>query len=468
MNIFRKSIFIAASPNNQFDDTLQALKMVVRPKKWFENSTNKKFTQQLSEKTGIKNIQLVDSGRSALYSILKSQGIGIGDEVILPSFTCVVVANAVNWTGAKPIYLDTSKKDFNADYSSLKEKITAKTKAVIVQHTFGKMVDVNKVRQSVESNYSLPRLEKENSKLDPNRQSRPIIIEDFAHSLDLNMDLKGDFGFTTFGIEKVLSTVRGGAIFSSSDKKHKSVEEFVKTLPEIPKSRVFISLINPIFWWIAIPLHSLGIGRFTAGAFIRGIWRKLGFLGIMVEPQENRGKKPSWFPAKMAGALSYLGLKQIQKLEYYNRHRAKIAHIYDLYLGELTDGKIYEEFAKGENKSESGSQFARDKQDLKITSSKERVFLRYPILLKNKSDWHKVWNRARELRVTLGNWFAKPLYGSTVGEDTYKELCYVPASTPETLKKANLVLNLPTGVNISEKRAKELAIEIKKALANYD
>ncbi|MCA9386854.1 DegT/DnrJ/EryC1/StrS family aminotransferase, partial [Candidatus Dojkabacteria bacterium] len=183
--------------------------------------------------------------------------------------------------------------------------------------------------------------------------------------------------------------------------------------------------------------HSVGVGRFTIGAFIRSVWRKLGFLGIMVEEEENKAKKPDWFPAKMAPALSRLGIVQLKKLDDYNTHRLLISKIYHLYLKELSDSEVLDE---------------------------NRVYLRYPILLKNKEQFVKVWNLSRQLRVTLGNWFEKPLYGSTVDDATYQVLCYVPSLTPETLNKSGLTLNLPTSVNMSKERARELAEEIKKAI----
>lgn len=421
---FRKAIFTAASPNTTFDDALLAKLTLFSPWKWKDPKYNNKFETELRYYLKVDFVKLVDSGRSALYSILKSIGVDQNSEVIGPSFTCVVVANAISWTGAKPIYLDTKQKDFNADYSLITNYITDKTRAIVVQHTFGKKVDVEAIK------IKLKEIEREDI----------FIIEDFAHILKRNIELQGDFGFTTFGIEKVISSVRGGAIFTNSKNEFLEIEKFVDSLPELPVSRVIISLMNPVFWAVAIPLHSAGFGRFTIGAFIRGIWRKLGFLGIMVEEKENRGLKPNWFPAKMSPALSILGSKQLSKLDKFNIHRQKITAIYHKHLSQISD----EEGGLDSN----------------------RIYLRYPILLPNQQIWNSVWDKSRELRVTLGNWFAKPLYGSTVSDDTYKTLCYVPAETPTTIQKAGLVLNLPTSVNISVERAEELASEIVNILSN--
>lgn len=420
---FRKSIFTAASPNTQKDDVKRAVKMLLMPWKWYNEKYNTEFAKELKKYLSIEHVELVDSGRSALYTILKSLGIGPGDEVILPSFTCVVVANAIKWSGASPVYLDTSTSDFNANYEEIKHKITARTRAIIVQHTFGKMVDVDRIFKL------LTVIDKKDT----------FVIEDFAHTLQRHMNIKGDVGFATFGIEKVISSVRGGAIFTNNKKINEAVRKTINEYKRFPDEKIFICLLNPIFWWFAIPLHSLGIGRFSVGALIRTIWRKLGFLGIMVEEKENRAEQPKWFPSKMAPALSYLGINQLGKLGYFNKHRRNIAKIYHEHLAQISDYK-------------------------QIDFDEQRVYLRYPLLLETKAQKDMVWDLARSLRVTIGNWFAVPLYGSTVGSDTYEKLSYVPEHTPTTLKKCSLVLNLPTSVNIDMKRAKELAVEIERVL----
>ncbi len=421
MSIFRKSIFTAASPNTQFDDVKVALGTLLNPMSWRNEDYSSKFKFDLQSYLGIDYLYLIDSGRSALQIAIESIGIKSDDEVIVPSFTCVVVANAVSFAGAKPVYLDTSKEDFNADYSNLKEVITKRTRIIVVQHTFGKKVEVEDIR----------------SQLNEINRNDILIFEDFAHIIKKDLNLKGDIGFTTFGIEKVMSTVRGGAVFTNNETLSNSLFEKIEKLPEFPTKQTIKSLLNPIFWYIAIPLHSVGVGRFTIGALIRSIWRKLGFLGIMVEERENKSEKPDWFPAKMSPALSRLGLVQLRKLEKYNSHRQAISIIYHLHLAPYSDNET-------------------------ITDS--RVYLRYPILVPDEEKFKKVWDFSRDVRVTLGNWFASPLYGSSVNLKTYEKLCYVPKLTPTTETKTGLTMNLPTSINMNQERARELATGIKKIL----
>ncbi len=79
-----------------------------------------------------------------LYEILKAFEIGDGDEVLVQAFTCVAVPNSVRWTSAKPVYVDIDNT-YNIDPSDDAQKITPKTKAIIVQHTFGTPADMDAI-----------------------------------------------------------------------------------------------------------------------------------------------------------------------------------------------------------------------------------------------------------------------------------------------------------------------------------
>ncbi len=103
-------------------------------------------------------------GRVALYGILKALGIGPGDDVVVPGFTCMVVPQAVRFAGARPIYIDICEETFNLDVNQLRSVLTPNTKAIIVQHTFGLAADVEAIKS-----IAVPRGIK--------------IIEDCAHSM---------------------------------------------------------------------------------------------------------------------------------------------------------------------------------------------------------------------------------------------------------------------------------------------
>ena len=77
------------------------------------------------------------NGTDALEIILSSLHIGPGDEVIVPALTWISTAEAVNNTGAEPVFVDVNKDNYTIDYSKIEEKITSRTKAIIPVHLYG-------------------------------------------------------------------------------------------------------------------------------------------------------------------------------------------------------------------------------------------------------------------------------------------------------------------------------------------
>jgi len=75
--------------------------------------------------------------RVALYAIFRAMGIGEGDEVILPGYTCVMDVNPIKYLGARAVFVDIEPATYNLDVRLLEEKITPRTKTVIAQHTYG-------------------------------------------------------------------------------------------------------------------------------------------------------------------------------------------------------------------------------------------------------------------------------------------------------------------------------------------
>lgn len=86
---------------------------------------------------GVRSACAFWKGRVALYAILRALGIGEGDEVILPGYTCVMDVNPIKYLGARAVFVDIEPATYNLDVRLLEEKITPRTKVVIAQHTYG-------------------------------------------------------------------------------------------------------------------------------------------------------------------------------------------------------------------------------------------------------------------------------------------------------------------------------------------
>ncbi|KKQ31763.1 MAG: Perosamine synthetase [Candidatus Shapirobacteria bacterium GW2011_GWE1_38_10] len=108
-----------------------------------------KFEKSFAKKiSGTKYSVGVNSGTSALFLALKSLGIGVGDEIILPTLTMIATINAITWVGATPVLVDsTSQNDWNIDPKKIKEKITNKTKAILPVHLYGYPCDMDEINK---------------------------------------------------------------------------------------------------------------------------------------------------------------------------------------------------------------------------------------------------------------------------------------------------------------------------------
>ena len=95
------------------------------------------FERLLAEFTGAKYAIATTSCTTALHLSLIAMGIGPGDEVILPSFTFVATANAIEYAGATPVFCDIDLETFDMDVEQIPKKLTEKTKAIIPVHLFG-------------------------------------------------------------------------------------------------------------------------------------------------------------------------------------------------------------------------------------------------------------------------------------------------------------------------------------------
>jgi perosamine synthetase len=89
----------------------------------------------------------VNSGTAALHLSLLSLGVSKGDEVILPTYTCNALLNAIYYVNATPIIVDSEKNSCNIDPQQIAEKITKKTKAIIIPHTFGLPAKIDEIKK---------------------------------------------------------------------------------------------------------------------------------------------------------------------------------------------------------------------------------------------------------------------------------------------------------------------------------
>jgi len=188
-----------------FDEAEKKAVIDVLNSKWI--STGPKcleFEQKFADMLNVKYALAVSNCTAALHLSALSLGIGLGDEVIVPSLTFVATINSIMYTGAKPIFCDiTSKDDFSIDADKIEALITEKTKAITVMHYGGFSCDMNRIIELADK-YNLR------------------IIEDACHGpmseyKGKKLGTIGDIGCFSFFSNKNISTAEGGILVTNND-----------------------------------------------------------------------------------------------------------------------------------------------------------------------------------------------------------------------------------------------------------
>ena len=117
-----------------------------------------KFEEGFANFCGVQYSSGVCNGTVALHLAMVALGIGAGDEVIVPNFTMISTALSVCYTGAIPVFVEADPKTWNIDVDKIEEKITDKTKAILVAHIFGNPCDMNAVNE-IAQKYDLRTIE---------------------------------------------------------------------------------------------------------------------------------------------------------------------------------------------------------------------------------------------------------------------------------------------------------------------
>lgn len=112
------------------------------------------FEEQFAAFCGTKYCVGVANGLDALILILRAYGIGAGDEVIVPSNTYIATILSISAVGATPILVEPDLSTYNIDPSKIEEKITTRTKAILVVHLYGQSCDMAPI-QEITNKYNL-------------------------------------------------------------------------------------------------------------------------------------------------------------------------------------------------------------------------------------------------------------------------------------------------------------------------
>lgn len=229
-----------------------------------------RFEQAFAGYVGVRWGVAVNSGTSALHVALCALGVGPGDEVILPSYTCVALLHAVRFCGATPVLVDNvcavESARFHLCPDAVRRRITRRTRAVLVTQMFGTVLPVT------EADFGVP------------------VIEDFTLSLGAAVNGRRAGSFGTIGVcslhaSKMISCDQGGMIVSSD-------------AGCVDRARRFASYGAPMEAWRTAPPESLR-GRYElAGSY------------------------------RMSALQAALGMSQLGQLESFIARRRQLARRY--------------------------------------------------------------------------------------------------------------------------------------------
>jgi dTDP-4-amino-4,6-dideoxygalactose transaminase len=107
------------------------------------------FEEEVASYLGVRDTIGVANGTDALVLALEALGVGPGDEVVCPAFTFYATAEAVSRVGATPVFCDIEAASLNLDPADLADRVTPRTKAIIVVHLFGRPAAVDRLPTGV-------------------------------------------------------------------------------------------------------------------------------------------------------------------------------------------------------------------------------------------------------------------------------------------------------------------------------
>ncbi|MBA7699627.1 GDP-perosamine synthase [subsurface metagenome] len=160
------------------------------------------FEEEFARFCGTKYAVATSNGTVALHLALVVLGIGAGDEVIVPTLTFIATANAVTYTGARPVFVDSERYTWNIDPEKIEAAITPRTKAIIPVHLYGHPADMGPILKLAKK-YHL------------------YVIEDAAEAHGAlchgqTVGSIGDMGCFSFFGNKIITTGEGGMITTNN------------------------------------------------------------------------------------------------------------------------------------------------------------------------------------------------------------------------------------------------------------
>ncbi|MGH9738011.1 MAG: DegT/DnrJ/EryC1/StrS family aminotransferase [Candidatus Acidiferrales bacterium] len=184
------------------EDDIEAVAKVLRTSRLSLGPKLEEFERHVATYIGARDAVAVSSGTTALHLCMRAMGVKPGDEVIVPSFAFIAVANAVRYEGGIPIFADIDPKTMDIDPPQIEAVITSRTVGIVVVHTFGCPADLAEILRLA-------------------KRHGLFVIEDACEALGAEYDkrkvgIHGDAGVFGFYPNKQITTGEGGMLVTNN------------------------------------------------------------------------------------------------------------------------------------------------------------------------------------------------------------------------------------------------------------
>lgn len=343
------------------DDIKLVRKLLKARNNWFDPEPVLNYEREFANWIGSPHAFAFMGGRVALSASIHALELQPGDEVILPGYTCVVVPNAFDYAGITTVYADIELDTYGLDADRFSEKITSKTRAVLLHHLYGLVCkDYLRIIEIAHSH---------NLK----------IIEDCAHATGAEYRGKkvgtyGDIGFYSSEQSKIWNTIQGGIVVTADSNLAKRLKDFQEKAANPEPDRIDRLLHNVLLNYYQFKHPQ----RWCLGEVAEYLYGDKRLASTSEE--ELAGVAPAYYGQKMPAAIATLGLNQLRKIDRFNRLRVDNAQRWDRWC----DDNGY-------------------RKPLVIANSKP-VFLRYPVLVEEEKKADRSW-AVKAHKISLGVWF---------------------------------------------------------------
>ena len=358
-------------------------------------SVVERFERAFAQRFGLEHAFAFWKGRVAMYAILRALGVGEGDEVVLPGYTCVMDVNPVKYLAARPVYVDIEPVTYNMDVSLLEEKITPETKVIVAQHTYGYPCEMDAILD-IADRHGIP------------------VVEDCCLALGSTYKgtLCGGFGaasYFSFQWNKPFTTGVGGMAATNDAELAERIALICDQDMHAPPTRAAYMLAAQrlVYRTVIFPKTT---------AYVTSLFRWMTRKGLVVGSSSSAEFAPTMpedFFTGMGAGQARAGLRQLKKLDRNMAHRREMRSLYDELL------------------RQAGWPVAE------IPEYMDPVLVRYPVRV---ADKNRAVADAPGAKVELGTWFECPLHPRETPMELYD---YEEGMCPVAEAACREVVNLP-------------------------